>query len=123
MALMRKMKLVWLSFKLCKWRFPTGIRLVAGTRRSRSFNVGRRRGLCGCFEDDVETSSTITRLQRTRSCSYTYSKYDDRIDDDDDDDDDDNDVDRRAEIFISNFRSRLLMEREVSLKLRYREKD
>lgn len=117
LALITKMKFV---FKLCKWRFSENIRRTHVGRRSRSFNGGGRRGLCGCLEDDVKSSSMIRRLQRTRSSAHANSKYDY---DDYYYDYDYDDVDRRAEIFINNFRSRLLLEREVSLKLRYCERE
>lgn len=35
------------------------------------------------------------------------------------DDDDENDVDHRAEMFITNFRRQLRLERQISLELRY----
>lgn len=128
----KKVKLMlFLSLKLWKWRLKTDMSNVGRAynrlQRWRSFNAGGPRGLlCGCFEeeeedDGVESSSNyIRRLERTRSSYYGYNPEYDDIDDDHEDDEYD-DVDRRAEIFITNFRSRLLMERQVSLNLRYRE--
>ncbi|PON73036.1 cotton fiber protein [Parasponia andersonii] len=133
---LKKVKLMLLlSLKLWKWRIAANINNVGRAydrrRRWRSFNGGdRRRGLlCGCFEqeeddDEFENSrNVISRLQRTRTSYYNdhHSDYvdDSHYDGDDDDDYDYDDVDQRAEIFITDFRYRLLMEREVSLKLRY----
>ena len=127
---LKKVKLmILLSLKLWKWRLMADMNNVGRAynrmQRWRSFNAGhgRRRGLlCGCFEEEeeFESSSNIRRLQRTSSSYYGY--YSEYHDDDDDQDDDDNeydDVDRRAEIFITNFHFQLLKERQVSLKLRY----
>lgn len=77
-------------------------------RQSRSFDHDRYLGLHGIDEEDEESdheSSSVRALQRTRSYAYSYS---------------DDAIDRRADIFISNFRRRLLYERQVSLELRYR---
>lgn len=75
-------------------------------RRSRSFDYDRCLGL-RCVDEDEESdesNSSVPALQRTRS--YAYSS--------------DDDINRRADIFISNFRRRLFYERQVSLELRYR---
>ncbi|KAJ0090628.1 hypothetical protein Patl1_12684 [Pistacia atlantica] len=77
-------------------------------RRSRSFDYGRCLGL-RCIDDEEEDEesderSSVRVLRRTRS--YAYSS--------------DDDINRRADIFISNFRRRLFYERQVSLELRYR---
>jgi hypothetical protein len=69
-----------------------------------SFND--RIGLHGVIED-VESdhqSKPVRALERVRSHDGSSS---------------DDDVDKRAEIFITNFRRQLLMERQVSLQLRY----
>ena len=131
MAIMKKLRFVFLSIKLYKLRLTKNTSNAGTsthkTRRYRSFNVGRR-GLCGFFDeeedddddDDNDESLGMTRrLHRTRSSIYGYDHHIDHGDDCDYD----YDVDRRAEIFIQNFRSRLVMEREVSLKLRYCEKE
>ncbi|KAK6249335.1 hypothetical protein QUC31_020900 [Theobroma cacao] len=92
-----------LSLNLTKWRLSCFLKL-ASTRRQRrqclSFND--RLGLHGCIEDqESDERSTVRALQRVASYAA------------------DDDVDRRAEIFISNFRRQLWLERQVSLELRY----
>lgn len=49
----------------------------------------------------LSTSSSSRRIERTISCSS------------------EDDIDKRAELFINNFKRQLLMERQVSLQLRY----
>ncbi|KAJ4845597.1 hypothetical protein Tsubulata_005728 [Turnera subulata] len=75
-------------------------------RRRLSFND--RLGLHGCIEEDVESEENkpVVNVQRTRSTCCASSSSDE-------------DIDERAEVFIANFRRQLLMERQVSLKLRY----
>nr|POE66763.1 hypothetical protein CFP56_63906 [Quercus suber] len=72
----------------------------ASTRRRLSFND--RQGLHGCIEDEkVDETGSAKVYQRARS----YGS--------------DDDIDRRAEIFIANFRRHLRLEKQVSLELRY----
>ncbi|KAL5782900.1 hypothetical protein ACOSP7_007929 [Xanthoceras sorbifolium] len=94
-----------------KWRrlasICGGVATLSGRRRW-SFNDRHVVGLQHCIDDDYQQesdeSSSVRALQRTTS----YVNYSS-----------DDDIDRRAEIFISNFRRRLLYERQVSLQLRY----
>lgn len=101
----KKVKFIILSLKWRRyWRFITTNTKSANTKLRRwSFND--RMGLYGCFGDEkLDQSCTVKRFQRTRSCVSEGN---------------DDDIDRRAEIFISNFRYRLVLERQVSLELRY----
>lgn len=96
-----------LSFLLAlhKWRFCSLLNSHLKRRPSTSFN-DRTLGLHGiCIKNDEQTNYSNNEnraLERTRSYGY-----------------EDDDIDRRAEIFIANFRRQLVMERQVSLQLRY----
>lgn len=106
----KKVKFILLGLKWRRnWRLiitntKTGANKM---RRHWSFN-DRLMGLFGCFEDEKsdENCTSKRRLQRTTSCVS-------------EDHDHDIDIDRRAEVFIANFRCQLLIERQVSLKLSY----
>ncbi|GMJ15812.1 hypothetical protein like AT5G57510 [Hibiscus trionum] len=89
-----------LSLNLTKWRLSCFLKRAR--RLSLSFND--RIGLPGCIEDEEESSGRglVGALHRTASYGA------------------DDDVDQRAEIFISNFRRQLWLERQVSLEIRYR---
>ena len=88
-----------LSFNLLQWRLAS-ITGSASTRRRLSFND--RQGFHGCIEDEkLDEPGSAKVYQRARS----YGS--------------DDDIDRRAEIFIANFRHHLRLERQVSLELRY----
>ncbi|OMO86122.1 hypothetical protein CCACVL1_09786 [Corchorus capsularis] len=91
-----------LSLDLTKWRLSCFLRRASGKwRPTLSFND--RLGLHSFLEDEeTNGTSSVRALQRVRS----YGAGDD-------------DVDKRAEIFISNFRRQLWLERQVSLELRY----
>ncbi|KAI5556008.1 hypothetical protein POPTR_018G006800v4 [Populus trichocarpa] len=108
--LKRTVKKINFLLNFRKWRLASSILWNAssssssGTIRRLSFND--RIGLHGVIED-VESdhqSKPVRALERVRSHDGSSS---------------DDDVDKRAEIFITNFRRQLLMERQVSLQLRY----
>jgi hypothetical protein len=108
--LKRTVKKIKFLLNFRKWRLASSILWNAssssssGTIRRLSFND--RIGLHGVIED-VESdhqSKPVRALERVRSHDGSSS---------------DDDVDKRAEIFITNFRRQLLMERQVSLQLRY----
>ena len=104
-----KIKLVLLSLKLYKWRLATSSHVIPGDYRLRRWSFNGRLALCGCIEDEPNNQSYgLRRLQRTTS----YPSENNVVDDD-------FDIDRRAEIFITNFRSQLWLERQLSWKLRY----
>ena len=109
--LKRTVKKINFLLNFRKWRLASSILWNAssssssssGTIRRLSFND--RSGLHGVIED-VESdhqSKPVRALERARSHGSSS----------------DDDVDKRAEIFITNFRRQLLMERQVSLQLRY----
>lgn len=84
-------------------------KLLRGTsslnKRQLSFND--RPGLMICSSDDTDSEDSLSPspprcLQRTMSIPS------------------DDDIDKRSEIFIANFRRQLLLERQISLQLRYR---
>ncbi|CAN0899680.1 hypothetical protein LINGRAHAP2_LOCUS20415 [Linum grandiflorum] len=107
-----------INFLLSRWDLSDAIRTAAANqlrkkkqkqqRRFLSFN--QKVGLQGCVElleegDHIHNNSTrggVVLLDRT--CSLTDQLQD---------------VDKRAENFIANFRRGLLLERQVSLNLRY----
>ncbi|KAI9191920.1 hypothetical protein LWI28_015461 [Acer negundo] len=95
-----------------KWRFSSICGSVAAVSQRRSWSINDRYiGLQHCIEDrESDESSSVRALQRTTSTNASSSYSSDGGDDD---------IDKRAEIFISNFRRRLLYERQVSLQLRY----
>ena len=78
--------------------------LRRGTLPQRRVSFNDRQGLVLCSEetDSGDSASSSPCLQRTLSCPSS-----------------DDDIDRRAEIFIANFRRQLQMERQISLQLRY----
>ncbi|KDP33450.1 hypothetical protein JCGZ_07021 [Jatropha curcas] len=89
-----------LSFNLRQWRLASILHNASKSRRRLSFND--RLGLHGCIEDvESDQNKSVRALQKTRS----YASQED--------------IDQRAEIFISNFRRQLLLERQVSLQIRY----
>ncbi|KAJ6354844.1 hypothetical protein OIU77_005443 [Salix suchowensis] len=95
-----------LSFR--KWRLSSILwnassSSSSGTIRRLSFND--RIGLHGVI-GDVESDHQITPVRALERARSHGSSSDD-------------DVDKRAEIFIANFRRQLLMERQVSLQLRF----
>ncbi|KAL3746079.1 hypothetical protein ACJRO7_015089 [Eucalyptus globulus] len=73
-------------------------------RRRLSFND--RPGLTGCTDNGrsvSESSGSRQELQRTMSCLLSSE----------------DDIDKRVDMFISNFHRQLRMERQISLQLRY----
>lgn len=69
-----------------------------------STNYDEYRQLSGSFSSPSPSSSRSSssrRIERTASCPS------------------EDDIDKRAEMFINNFRRRLVMERQASLQLRY----
>ncbi|WCJ30513.1 hypothetical protein M5689_012069 [Euphorbia peplus] len=99
----KKLKFL-LSFNLRRWRVASILRSISKRQRRLSFND--RLGLHGCIEGDDDNRNEFVRtLQRTKSCCSSG--------------DDVEDIDRKAEVFIANFHRQLLMERQVSLQVRY----
>ncbi|KAK8597398.1 hypothetical protein V6N13_094810 [Hibiscus sabdariffa] len=87
-----------LCLNLTKWRLACFLK----SRRRLSLSFNDRIGLPGCIQDEDESSERALH----RAASYGAVAEDD--------------VDQRAEIFISNFRRQLWLERQVSLEIRYR---
>lgn len=104
----QKVKLLISSTILSRtWEAANMFRSTASlSRRHLSFH-DERPGLLSCSEEtDSEGSVSTTpsrSLQRTISCPSS-----------------DDDIDKRAEMFIANFRRQLQLERQISLQLRYR---
>ncbi|XP_022751820.1 uncharacterized protein LOC111300458 [Durio zibethinus] len=90
-----------LRLNRAKWRFFCFLQSASGGRRlSLSFND--RLGLHGCIENEESNErGSVRALQRVTSYAA------------------DDDVDKRAELFISNFRRQLWLERQVSLEQSY----
>ncbi|MBA0626513.1 hypothetical protein Godav_004169 [Gossypium davidsonii] len=96
-----------LRFNLTKWRFSCFLRSLS-TRRRPTLSFNDRLGLHGCIVDEEEEEEESNKKGPVRALHRTtsYASADD-------------DVDQRAELFISNFRRQLWLERQVSLQLRY----
>lgn len=94
-----------LNLSFNKWQLAS---VVGASRRAISFND--RPGLRALTDDltimdrDDDSGSSSGRRRIERTTSYPS---------------DGDDIDKRAEIFINNFRNQLRMERQVSLQLRY----
>ncbi|KAJ4707700.1 DUF761 domain-containing protein [Melia azedarach] len=104
----KKLNFLLCLLKLSKWRLASTCGAAGFSHRSRSWSFNDRLGLENCIADDQESdeSNSVRTLQRTKSCVNSGS--------------DDDDINRRADIFIANFRRRLLYEKQVSLELSYR---
>ncbi|KAI4337422.1 hypothetical protein L6164_015843 [Bauhinia variegata] len=103
-AAMKKLKLL-----IALWQMHSNSNIVAAIckQRRRYRFVNHRRGLRSCFSDDESESNNKARSEYRRATSVNaYSKWENN---------DDVDVDKRAEIFIANFRRQLRLERQVSL--------
>ncbi|XWS70572.1 hypothetical protein CRYUN_Cryun03dG0058900 [Craigia yunnanensis] len=90
-----------LRLNLTKWRISCFLK-SASARRRQSLSFNDRLGLHACIEDEESNERGSVRVLQ-RVTSYAA----------------DDDVDKRAELFITNFRRQLWLERQVSLKLRY----
>ncbi|KAG5244508.1 DUF761 domain-containing protein [Salix suchowensis] len=77
----------------------------SSSRRTRRLSFNDRTGLHGAIED-VESDHQKCKPVRTFERARSYGSSDE-------------DIDKKAEIFIKKFRQQLLMERQVSLQLRY----
>ncbi|KAB5553471.1 hypothetical protein DKX38_010782 [Salix brachista] len=94
-----------LSFNFRKWRLASIlIASSSSSRRTRRLSFNDRTGLHGAIED-VESDHQKCKPVRTFERARSYGSSDE-------------DIDKKAEIFIKNFRQQLLMERQVSLQLR-----
>ncbi|CAK7354236.1 unnamed protein product [Dovyalis caffra] len=97
-----------LNFNFRKWRLASILSSASSSSsssgRMRRLSFNDRLGLQGAIEDAESDNQNkpVRTFERVRS--YGSS---------------DEDIDKRAEIFINNFRQQLLMERQVSLRLRY----
>jgi len=96
-----------LSFNFRKWRLASILSIASSSssRRTRRLSFNDRIGLHGAIED-VESDHQKYKPVRTFERVRSYGSSDE-------------DIDKRAEIFINNFRQQLLIERQVSLQLRY----
>lgn len=87
------------------WHAATILRGVSMSKRQISFNDRPGLMMCTASSDETDSEGLVSpahhSLQRTISCPS------------------DDDIDKRAEMFISNFRRQLNMERQISLQLRY----
>ncbi|KAL8127059.1 uncharacterized protein LOC141717208 [Apium graveolens] len=107
-----------LNMNLHRWRLASILSNKTSSSRRRTLSLNDRRLGLRAYADDnyfmniensvvptndrrLSTSSSSRRIERTISCSS------------------EDDIDKRAELFIQNFKRQLLMERQVSLQLRY----
>lgn len=85
------------------WNAAKMLRGASLSNRQLSFND--RPGLMMCSSEETDSEGSVSPspcLQRTISFPS-----------------DEDDIDKRSEIFIANFRRQLLLERQISLQLRY----
>ncbi|KAJ6863141.1 hypothetical protein NC652_039867 [Populus alba x Populus x berolinensis] len=97
----KKVKII-LNLDMSRWRLASMIGAASSRRHQLSFND--RPGLRGCEDiDDQESedSGSSKGLHRTISNQS------------------EDDIDKRAEMFIENFRRQLQIERQISLELKY----
>ncbi|XVF35741.1 hypothetical protein REPUB_Repub18cG0172400 [Reevesia pubescens] len=94
-----------LRLNLTKWRVSCFLK-SASTRRGLSLSFNDRLGLHACIDHQDEQSNQRANSVRALQRVASYGAADD-------------DVDQRAELFISNFRRQLWLEKQVSLELRY----
>ncbi|KAF6138496.1 hypothetical protein GIB67_022530 [Kingdonia uniflora] len=98
-----------LNFNMIQWRAASKI-LGSTSQRRISFNDRGRQGLQDCISETDDDQPGSSRgggtLQRATSGVSAYE-------------DDTLDIDRRADMFISNFYRHIQMERQVSLELQY----
>ncbi|XP_030458848.2 uncharacterized protein LOC115679401 [Syzygium oleosum] len=99
-----------LSFDVRRWRLALVIGAASGKswqRRRLSFDDWP--GLMGCMDDGgrAGSESSGSRREIWRTMSYPSSPSEE------------DDIDKRADVFISNFHRQLQMERQISLELRY----
>ncbi|CAK9169431.1 unnamed protein product [Ilex paraguariensis] len=88
-----------LNFDISRWKLAAAIG-ASSSKRQLSFNG--RPGLTACTDDpDPNDSGSSHGLQRTMSVRS------------------EDDIDKRAELFIANFKKQLQFERQISLQLRY----
>ncbi|CAJ1941878.1 unnamed protein product [Sphenostylis stenocarpa] len=102
----RKVKLLLSATVLSHaWHAATLLRGVSLSKRQISFNDRPGLMMCTSSSDETDSEGLVSppaqMLQRTISCPS------------------DDDIDKRAEMFITNFRRQLQMERQISLQLRY----
>ncbi|KAJ6857155.1 hypothetical protein NC651_038761 [Populus alba x Populus x berolinensis] len=98
----KKVKIILNLDMISRWRLASTIGAASSRRHQLSFND--RPGLRGCEDiDDQESedSGSSKGLHRTISNQS------------------EDDIDKRAEMFIENFRRQLQIERQISLELRY----
>ncbi|KAL2338626.1 hypothetical protein Fmac_013072 [Flemingia macrophylla] len=96
------------------WRAASILRRGSLGKRQMSLEDGGAAGLMICASSSSSSSSDsedlVSVVSPTRSLQRTISYPSS---------DDEHDIDKRAEMFIANFRRQLRMERQVSLELRY----
>ncbi|KAJ8767445.1 hypothetical protein K2173_017489 [Erythroxylum novogranatense] len=98
--IVNKVKIL-LSFEVNRWRLGSMIGTASSRRHRLSFRD--RPGLRACT-DEVESEYSVSSPNGLcRTISYPSE----------------DDIDKRAEIFIENFRRQLKIERQVSLELKY----
>ena len=104
-----------LNLSLYRFRLASILSNKASSSRRRTLSLNDRQGFRVYADDNLmiensavpssdrrlSTSSSSRRIEKMNSCSS------------------EDDIDKRAELFINNFKRQLLMERQVSLQLRY----
>ncbi|KAF9662644.1 hypothetical protein SADUNF_Sadunf18G0075700 [Salix dunnii] len=96
----RKVKII-LNLDMSRWRVASLIGAASSSRHQLSFND--RPGLRGYADfDEIESEDSGGSMGLQRTISYQSE----------------DDIDKRAEMFIDNFRRQLQIERQISLELR-----
>ncbi|KAM7472799.1 hypothetical protein LguiA_010982 [Lonicera macranthoides] len=88
-----------LNFNLNRWRLASSF----GKSSNRRLSFNDRPGLTAAYNDSRQSSGTSPTAGLQRTISFPSE----------------DDVDKRADLFISNFYKQLRIERQVSLELRY----
>ncbi|GAY44475.1 hypothetical protein WN943_000124 [Citrus x changshan-huyou] len=106
----KKLNMILSVLKLSRWHLAS----ICGTtfsKNRRSLSFSDRVGLqySTTVDQDSSMGKSVRSPQRTKGCAYDHYG-----------DDDNDNIDRNSEVFITNFRRRLLYERQVSLELLYR---
>lgn len=107
-----KFKLL-LNFNIHRWRLTTLVGRSSWNKQRLSFNDrAGLRAVCTEYEnmdsDHKDPNSLMESPSLRRTISYPSPSSSE-----------DDDIDKRAEMFINNFRRQLQIERQVSLELRY----
>ncbi|WCJ42354.1 hypothetical protein M5689_023167 [Euphorbia peplus] len=103
----KKVKLL-LHLDIHRWRLVASMLGASPTNNRPRLSFKERPGLRACYDDDTESESeseleSNSPMELRRTISYPSE----------------DDIDKKAELFIENFRRQLQIERQISLELKY----